>query len=201
MKERCNGWLPSPDVASSSRGSFYARSADELNHCIKVLRVIVENSHKDKRRAENNDAFKTEFRLGFIKHYCADNGMNQSECRAISRSDQHFYHFITFPLLDTQSYRSAVTNFAMTANAAAQAKPDLLDQALNYLSQSLKEAASIVGCPDGGGVDGVAVRLIATEMLYYEMVKDSPRAILAEALLLVFESFLRIKDKFEVKVT
>jgi hypothetical protein len=189
------------DVASSSQGGFYARSTDELNHCIKVLRAIVVSSRKDKLRAENNDRFKISFRLGFIKHYCADNGMNRSECKAISESDQHFYHFLTFPLINTQSYRYVVTGFVTASSAVPSRKPDLLDQALKYLSQSLKEAASAADVPDGDGVDGVAVRLIATEMLYYEMVKNNPQAILVEALLLVLESFLRVKDKFEVKVT
>jgi hypothetical protein len=111
----------------------------------------------------------------------------------------HFYSFVTFPMLRAESYKAMLSDFIMAASIPPSG--DDVDSAIDSLARTQRELASGDGLPEDEGIDGVALRMIAAEMLYYEMRKVRRESLLVEALSLVVDSFLRIKDKIEVKIT
>ena len=188
------------DVVPQTQGAFYSDDSLVLDRCVCELRLAVKNIGKDSRRAELDGRMKRALREDFIKMFCGADVFSQKERKEMVASDGYYYSFITGPLLITPTYHNTI--YAFTQAASAPHRDDLLDAALTYLAQVLKEVSDQQCLPvKPEGIDGVALRMIAVEILHCEAVKKRSDALLVEAMSMVLESFLRVRDCSAVKIT
>ena len=147
-------------------------------------------SAKPERFASINSLYKKQMRASFMRLFCCDN-MDGKDRRAVMDSDDHYYHFMTFPLITAKAYKDTIEAFEIAARDSMSG----LNAAMQLLAEALQESSNHIG------VSSIALRMIAVEMLYHELFKQNKPALLPEIIARVSESFLAIRETPTLKIT